>query len=109
MEEGTSKQPRVGTGEEKKYITEKIRKSYLKNRDATKVCLYEQFERWLQLKEELKAKTHKEVAAVLLDSYYRSTKETSKTRYLMKYNALFVYKFNASVYKVNWENNDILF
>ena len=81
MEEGTSKQPSAGPADEKKSISEKIRKSYLKNRDATKVCLYEQFERWCQLKEEMKAKTHKEVAAVLLDSYYRSTKETPQTRY----------------------------
>ena len=81
MEEGRSKQPGAGRAEVKKSISEKIRKSYLKNRDATKVCLYEQFERWRHLKEEMKAKTHKEVAAVLLDSYYRSTKETPQTMY----------------------------
>ena len=81
MEEGTSKQPSAGPAEEKKSITEKIRKSYLKNRDATKVCLYEQFERWRQLKEEIKANTHKEVAAILLDSYFKLTKETPQTRY----------------------------
>ena len=81
MEEGTSKQPSAGPAEEKKSISEKIRKSYLKNRDAAKVCLFEQFERWRQSKKEIKVKTHKEVAAVLLDSYYRLTKETPQTRY----------------------------
>lgn len=45
------------------------RKKYLAERDATKVCLYaEQFERWRQLKEEVKAESDKDVAALLLDS-----------------------------------------
>jgi hypothetical protein len=57
-------------------------KEYLKRRDATKICLYEQFTRWRELKEQLQVKTDKEVAAFLLDKHYNSSPK-KYTRYLI--------------------------
>ena len=71
MEEGTSGQ---SSGNERQSLENKA-KEYLKRRDATKICLYEQFTRWCELKEQLQVKTNKEVAAFLLNKHYNSTKE----------------------------------
>ena len=48
---------------------EKSRKQYYKERDATRIYLFEQYQKWRALKEELKLKMDKELAAVLLEFY----------------------------------------
>ena len=59
MEESTSiKTAERWTDRRKEIYRWESKKSYLKNRDATKVCLHEQFERWRQLKKEIKANAH---------------------------------------------------
>ena len=78
MEEGTSGQ---SSGNERPSLENKA-KEYLKRRDATKICLYEQFTRWRELKEQIQVKTDKEVAAFLLNKHYSSTKDT---RYFKMY------------------------
>ena len=45
------------------------KKRYSAERNATRIYLYEQFNRWRDLKEELSLKMDKELAAVLLDNY----------------------------------------
>ena len=50
------------------------RKRYYKERDASKVYLFDQFPRWRDLRNELTLKTDKELASVLLD-FYLSSKE----------------------------------
>jgi hypothetical protein len=72
MEEGTSGE---SSGNERQSLENKG-KEYLKRRDATKICLYKQFTRWRELKEQFQVKTDKEVAAFLLNKHYSSTKET---------------------------------
>ena len=57
------------TSEEKKVF----RKEYLAKKDATKVRLYEQFQRWRSLKEDLKLKTDKELAEVLLNNFAQNS------------------------------------
>lgn len=59
------------------------RKKYLAERDATKIYLYEQFERWRQLKEQVNAKTDKAVAALLLDNYFSTRQAVVSSRYLL--------------------------
>lgn len=81
MEEGTSEHSRSGSANlsqqaEGHSIADKIRKDYLKKRDATKICIYDQFARWRELKDEIHAKTDKEVAAFLLNKHYSSSRET---------------------------------
>ena len=59
--------------EEAKVVSSKDVKSkkkwYSAERNATRIYLYEQFNRWRDLKEELSLKMDKELAAVLLDNY----------------------------------------
>lgn len=50
------------------------RKQYYKERDATRIYLFEQFQRWRTMKDELKLKMDKELASVLLDFYENSKK-----------------------------------
>ena len=50
------------------------RKQYYKERDATRIYLFEQYQKWRALKEELKLKMDKELAAVLLEFYIGSKK-----------------------------------
>ena len=45
------------------------RKQYYKERDATRIFLFEQYQKWRALKEELKLRMDKELAAVLLEFY----------------------------------------
>ena len=45
------------------------KKWYSAERNATRIYLYDQFNRWQDLKEELSLKMDKELAAVLLDNY----------------------------------------
>ena len=45
------------------------KKRYSAERNATRIYLYDQFNRWRDLKEELSLKMDKELAAVLLDNY----------------------------------------
>ena len=66
----------VGT-ENISYPTDEDRKSkrrkYFSERDATKVYLHDQINRWRQLKEQVDVKTDKEVAALLLDHFLHKT------------------------------------
>ena len=68
------------------YPTDEDRKSkrrkYFSERDATKVYLHDQINRWRQPKEQVHVKTDKEVAALLLDHYF-SAKQTVSSRYLL--------------------------
>ena len=57
------------TSEEKKVI----RKEYLAKKDATKICLYEQFPQWCSLKEDLKLKINKELAEVFLNNFAQNS------------------------------------
>ena len=45
------------------------RREYDKKRDASKVCLFDAFEKWRAFKEEHKLKTDQHVAEFLLDNY----------------------------------------
>ncbi len=51
------------------------RKDYIAKRDSTKVGLYEQFQRWRSLKDDLHLKTDKELAKILLDNYEKSAQK----------------------------------
>ena len=73
---GSSIEP--GRDEDKKSR----RKKYLAERDATKIYLYDQFNRWRQLKGQVNVKTDKEVAALLLDNYF-SSRQTVSSRYIL--------------------------
>ncbi|XP_028418400.1 uncharacterized protein LOC114543733 [Dendronephthya gigantea] len=53
------------------------RKDYIAKRDSTKVALYEQFQRWRSLKEELDLKTDKQLAEMLLDNYEKGARISS--------------------------------
>ena len=79
----------VGT-ENISYPTDEDRKSkrrkYFSERDATKVYLHDQINRWRQLKEQADVKTEKEVAALLLDHYF-SARQTVSSR-LSSYSAI---------------------
>ena len=52
-----------------KVAKETRRKPYYARRDATKIYLFEHFERWRTLLIELGLKTDKELAAALLDNF----------------------------------------
>lgn len=51
------------------------RKEYIAKRDSTKVGLYEQFQRWRSLRDELNLKTDKRLAEILLDNYEKSVQK----------------------------------
>ena len=79
MEEGESSSRGVVSGEVEAFRVlseedkKEKRKAYQARRDATKIYLLdEQFARWRQLKSDLNLKTDKEVATLLLDSYFNS-------------------------------------
>ena len=50
------------------------RKQYYKERDGTRIYLFEQYQKWRALKEELKLKMDKELAVVLLEFYIGNKK-----------------------------------
>lgn len=50
------------------------RKQYYKERDATRVYLFEQYQAWRSLKDDLKLKMDKELAAILLEIYVTKKK-----------------------------------
>ena len=52
------------------------RKQYYKERDVTRIYLFKQYQKWCALKEELKLKMDKELAAVLLEFYIGNKKRT---------------------------------
>ena len=60
-------------GEEARFVTAEDKaarkRRYYTERDATKIYLFNQHTRWRELMNELKLKTDKELAAVLLDNY----------------------------------------
>ena len=51
------------------------RKDYTAKRDATKIALYEQFQRWRSLKDTLKLNTDKQFAEILLDQYEKTVQK----------------------------------
>ncbi|XP_028417582.1 uncharacterized protein LOC114542029 [Dendronephthya gigantea] len=53
------------------------RKDYIAKRDSTKIALYEQYQRWRCLKDELNLKTDKQLAEMLLDHYEKGARISS--------------------------------
>ena len=58
-------EPRLATEDDKAAK----RKRYYSERDSSKVYLYDQYARWRTLRDEMKLKGDKELAALLLDFY----------------------------------------
>jgi hypothetical protein len=72
MEEGTSESEQTKQScpsKSSKVAKETRRKPYYARRDATKIYLFEHFERWRMLLNELGLKIDKELAVVLLDNF----------------------------------------
>ena len=63
----TSSTPNMNPSSESEK--KKKRKAYLARRDATKIYLFDTFERWRALKESKNLKSDKDVAEMLLESY----------------------------------------
>ena len=63
----TSSTPNINPSSESEK--KKKRKAYLARRDATKIYLFDTFERWRVLKESKNLKSDKDVAEMLLESY----------------------------------------
>ena len=63
----TSSTPNINPSSESEK--KKKRKAYLARRDATKIYLFDTFERWRALKESKNLKSDKDVAEMLLESY----------------------------------------
>ena len=77
MDEGASNSGNVNSSEIEEFILvtndyrKARRKKYFAERDASKIYLFsEQFERWQKLKKELGIDTNKDLAALLIDTYY---------------------------------------
>ena len=56
------------------------RKKYVKERDRTKISLFEYFESWRDLQKQLNLKIDKELAGVLLESYRGKSKDNASQR-----------------------------
>ena len=63
----TSSTPNINPSSESEKT--KKRKAYLARRDATKIYLFDTFERWRALKESKNLKSDKDIAEMLLESY----------------------------------------
>ena len=48
---------------------------YIAKQDSTKVGLYEQFQHWRSLKDDLHLKTDKQLVKILLDNYKKSAQK----------------------------------
>ena len=66
------------------------RKAYETKRSKSRICLYEQFAPWRQLKEELNLASDEQLAAVLLNDYFSRRNRRPIPRYV-DYNKLYVY------------------
>jgi hypothetical protein len=54
------------------------RNKYKAERDKTRISLFEHFERWRDLRKQINLKADKELAGVLLDSYFENKGKAQK-------------------------------